>query len=204
MARLVTPVGKRDHLLGAVRAATTLVEYGNYECSHCAQTQRVVTQLRQRLNGELCFAYRHFPRGVLHSATQRAAEAAEAAGAQGQFWAMHRLLLEHTHDLDDATIALCAVTLELDMPRFLHDLQQGVYANRVREDFQSGLLSGVNGTPTFYINGVRHDDYWDVDTLLTAIQSSFTATEDKPACCPGARQATLTPELGRFVLAIGG
>lgn len=183
MTRLVLPVGKRDHLLGAARAAVTLVEYGNYECSHCAQTERIVAQLLQRLNGDLRFAYRHFPRGRLNSASQRAAEAAEAAGAQGKFWAMHRLLLEHTHHLDDATIALCAVTLELDIPRFLSDLKLGVYAAKVREDFQSGLRSGVNGSPTFYINGVRHDDYWDVDTLLTAMEISIMEAEGKFACC---------------------
>ena len=191
MTRLILPVGKRDHTLGGETAAITLVEYGNYECSHCAQTERIVKELRQRLNGELRFVYRHFPRGQFHSATQRAAEAAEAAGAQGKFWAMHRLLLEHTHKLDDATIALCAATLELDMPRFLYDLTQSVYAERVREDFQSGLRSGVNGTPTFYINGVRHDDYWDVDTLLTAIESSFMETEEKFVYCPRARRVTV-------------
>jgi protein-disulfide isomerase len=175
MTRLVLPVGKRDHTLGGEHAAITLVEYGNYECSHCAQIERVVTQLRQRLNVELRFVYRHFPRGLLPSASRRAAEAAEAAGAQGRFWEMHRLLLKHAHHLDDATIALCAATLGLDMPCFLYDLKMGVYAERVREDFQSGLHSGVNSTPTFYINGARHDDYWDVDTLLTAIECSFNA-----------------------------
>jgi protein-disulfide isomerase len=186
MTRLILPVGKRDHTLGGERAAITLVEYGNYECSHCAQTERIVAQVRQRLNGGLRFIYRHFPRGRVHSASQRAAEAAEAAGAQGKFWAMHGLLLERSGKLDDANIAVCAASLELDMPRFLYELMQGVYAERVRDDFQSGLRSGVNGTPTFYINGVRHDDFWDVDTLLTAMQSSCHETEDKFAYCPRA------------------
>jgi protein-disulfide isomerase len=123
----------------------------------------------------------------LNSASQRAAEAAEAAGAQGRFWEMHRLLLEHTSHLDKATLAVCAVTLGLDMSRFLSDLKQGVYAERVCEDFQSGLRSGVNGTPTFYINSVRHDDYWDADTLLASMKHSLMETEEQVACCCGVR-----------------
>src|SRR5579871_844922 len=165
MTRLILPVGRRDHTLGAERAAITLVEYGKYDCSHCVQTERIVAELRQRFSGGLRFVYRHFPRGRPHSPSQRAAEAAEAAGAQGKFWEMHRLLLEQTYHLDDATLGLCAVTLGLDIPSFLYDLKQGIHTAKVREDFQSGLLGGVNGTPTFFINGVRHDDYWDTDTL---------------------------------------
>lgn len=199
MTRLLLPVGKRDHTLGSKRAAITLVEYGNYECSHCAQTRRVVIQLHQRLNGDLRFVYRHFPRGRPNSASQRAAEAAEAAGAQGKFWAMHRLLLEHTRHLDDATIALCAATLELDMSRFLCELKEGVYAEKVREDFQSGLRSGVNSTPTFYINGVRHDDFWDVDTLLTAMDCSRIVLEEKPVT--RAAEALFVPATKRWSFA---
>jgi protein-disulfide isomerase len=181
MTRLTLPVGKRDHTLGVEKASITLVEYGNYACAHCAQTKHIVEEIRRRLNGDLRFVYRHFPHTGLHSSSQRAAEAAEAAGAQGWFWEMHRLLFEHPHDLSDATIGLCAATLGLDMPRFLRDLKQGVYAEKVREDFESGLRSRVNGTPTFYINGVRHDDYWDADTLLAAMERSRMATEDKCA-----------------------
>jgi len=188
MARLLLPVGARDHTLGSPRAVVSLVEYGQYGCARCAGTLPIVALLRRRLNGNLRFTYRHFPRTTLHSITQRAAEAAEAAGAQGRFWQMHRLLFEHAHHLDDATIALCAATLDLNMPRFLHDLAQHVYTERVRADFENGLLSGVNVTPTFYINGVRHDDYWDADTLMEAIECSFMATEDRFAGSPRARQ----------------
>ncbi len=191
MTRLSLPVGIRDHSQGEERAAMTLVAYGNYECSHCAQIERIVAQLRRQLHGELCFVYRHFPRGRPTSASQRAAEAAEAAGAQGKFWEMHRLLGKHTHSLDETTLGLCAVTLGLDMPRFFYDLKQGVHAEKVRQDFQSGLRSGVNSTPTFYINGVRHDDYWDADTLLSAIESSLMVTEDRFVGCPGGRQVAV-------------
>src|SRR5579872_6337659 len=188
MTRLILPAGKRDHTQGAENATITLVEYGHYECSHCARTQRVVEALRGRLNGDLRFVYRHFPRVQMHSASQCAAEAAEAAGAQGRFWEMHRLLFEHTHELNDATIALCAATLLLDMGRFFHDLRHHVYAARVREDFQSGLRSGVNGTPTFFINGIRHDDYWDTDTLLAAIERYNVVTEETLVAHRGWRQ----------------
>lgn len=183
MTHLILPAGTRDHTLGANYAAITLVEYGNYECSHCAQVEHIVAQLRRRLYGELRFVYRHFPRGRPSSISQRAAEAAEAAGAQGKFWEMHRLLLEHTNALEDATLWLCAASLGLDLPRFFYDLKQGGYAEKVRQDFQSGLQSGVNVTPTFYINGVRHDDYWDVDTLLTAMESNLMETIDRFAGC---------------------
>ena len=92
---------------------------------------------------------------------------------------MHRLLFDHTHHLDDATLTFCAATLRLDIPLFLSDLEQHVYARRVREDFESGLESGVCSTPTLYINGVRHDDYGDVDTLLTAMDNNLKDTEGK-------------------------
>lgn len=171
MTHLILPVGARDHTLGSPDAAVTLVEYGHYECAHCAQSQPIVALLRRQLNGNLRFTYRHFPRTKRHSITHRAAEAAEAAGAQGKFWEMHWLLLEHTQHLDSVTIGLCATALGLDMLRFLSELEQGVYRERVQEHFESGLRSGVSSTPTFFINSIRHDDYWDADTLLAATES---------------------------------
>ncbi|HLK61289.1 MAG TPA: thioredoxin domain-containing protein [Chthonomonadaceae bacterium] len=173
MTRLFLPVSTRDHMLGAKNAPFTLVEYGHYACSHCASIERTVMQQQRRLDGELRFVYRHFPPTRFFSSAQRAAEAAEAAGAQGKFWEMHRLLFGYTHHLEDAILVFCAATLRLDMPRFLSDLNQHVYAERVREDFESGLRSGVSSTPTFYINGVRHDDFGDADTLLEAMERSF-------------------------------
>jgi protein-disulfide isomerase len=170
MTHLILPVGIRDHTLGAKDALFTLVEYGNYERSHCACTQRTIALLQRWMHGEVRFVYRHFPQVRLNSMSLRAAEAAEAAAAQGKFWEMHRMLFEYTRQLDDATLVFCAGTLRLDMPRFLNDLKQHVYARRVREDFESGLSSGVCSAPTFYINGVRHDDYGDADTLLEAME----------------------------------
>lgn len=177
MTRLILPVGARDHTRGPKNAPVTLVEYGRYLCPHCALVEQTVEELQQRLNGALCFVYRHFPPARLHSVSQRAGEAAEAAGAQGKFWEMHALLFEYAPNLDDATLALCASTLGLDMSRFLFDLKRGVYAEKVCEDFDSGVRSGVNATPTFYINGVRHDDYGDADTLLAAMRKHFPEGE---------------------------
>lgn len=179
MTRLVLPVGKRDHLLGEANAPITLVEYGSYECSHCAQAERVVSQLQRLLNGNMRYVYRHFPSGLDHSTSRRAAEAAEAAGAQGKFWEMHGLLLENAHNLNDATIAVCAAALDLNVPYFLYELNHGAYAEKVREDFLSGLQGGVNGTPTFFINSIRHDDYWDIDTLLAAVENSLAESEEQ-------------------------
>lgn len=203
MTRLMLPVGTRDHILGSPGAAITLVEYGHYECAHCAQAHPIVMLLRRQLNGNLRYTYRHFPRTQRLSITQRAAEAVEAAGAQGKFWEMHWLLLEHTHDLSDATIGLGATALGLDMPRFLSALKQGIYAERVREDFESGLRSGVSSTPTFFINGDRHDDYWDADTLFAAMERRIAEASDRLADChdaPGAqstkvRSASIRPLL---------
>lgn len=184
MNHLVLPVDTRDHALGEQNASITLVEYGHYACTHCAQVARTVQALRRSLDGELRFVYRHFPPARFHPTAQRAAEAAEAAAGQGKFWEMHWLLLEHVSRLDDATLALCAATLGLDMPRFLYDLEQGVHAGKVQRDFESGLHSGVSGTPTFYINGVRHDDYADADTLLAAMRRHLTGGESLPGNHP--------------------
>jgi protein-disulfide isomerase len=187
MTHLILPVGARDHTLGPSNAPVVLMEYGQYECSHCALVVQTVEVLRQRLNGALCFAYRHFPPARLDSGARRAAEAAEAAGAQGKFWEMHGLLFEHTSHLDDATLALCAATVGLDMPRFLDDLKQGIYAAKVREDFEGGLRSGISSTPTFFINGIRHDDYGDADTLLAAIQRQLADQENGRGVYPRER-----------------
>jgi protein-disulfide isomerase len=104
----------------------------------------------------------------MHRRGFRAAEAAEAAGAQGQFWAMHDMLFEHQHALEDADLLSYADYLGLDLPRFVAELADGTHEVKVRSDFMSGVRSGVNGTPSFFINGIRHDGPWDVDSLTEA------------------------------------
>jgi protein-disulfide isomerase len=175
--RLTLPVGPRDHILGPSTAPVTLVEYGDFECSHCGHAHSVVKTLLKHLGRQLRFAYRHFPLATAHPRAEPAAEAAEAAGAQGKFWPMHDTLFEHQEALEDEDLLLYGTDLGLDVPNFVSDLINGVYAPKVREDFMSGVRSGVNGTPSFFINGVRHDDSYDFDVLLAAIVSAMEDAE---------------------------
>ncbi len=169
-ARLTLPVGDRDHLQGPPDAAVTLVEYGDYECPHCGRAYPIVKEVQKQMGRRLRFVYRNFPLRETHPHAQHAAEAAEAAGAQGKFWEMHDRLFERQFALDDDALIEYAGDLGLDVARFRRELADRVYEPRVREDFRSGMLSGVNGTPTFFINGARHDDAWDVELLLAALQ----------------------------------
>lgn len=168
--RLALPVSRRDHVLGPATAPVTLVEYGDFQCPYCGAAHPVVREVRRRLGDELRFAFRHFPLANVHPNAEPAAEAAEAAGAQGKFWEMHDLLFEHQDLLDAESLLSYAGILGLDMHRFVLELSQGIHMPRVREDFQSGVRSGVNGTPTFFINEVRHDGGYDVVSLIKAIE----------------------------------
>ena len=172
LARLSLPVSDRDHAQGAADAVVTLVEYGDYECPHCGRAYPIVKEVQRRLGPQLRFVFRNFPLGEIHPHAQHAAEAAEAAAAQGRFWEMHDALFEHQGALDDRHLVQYATALALDDERLQRDLASHAYADRVREDFISGVRSGVNGTPTFFINGVRHDDAWDVESLVEALQAA--------------------------------
>jgi protein-disulfide isomerase len=169
-AKLTPPVSERDHIQGPETATVTLVEYGDYECPFCGQAYPIVKEIQRRLGDQLCFVFRNFPLTQTHPHAEHAAEAAEAAGEQNRFWEMHDYLFEHQRALDDAHLLEYATALNLDQARFKRDLAAHAFANRVREDFLSGVRSGVNGTPTFFINGIRHDDSYDLETLLAAIE----------------------------------
>ena len=171
-ARLTLPVSERDHVQGPATAPVTLVEYGDYECPYCGAAYPIVKEVQARLGDQLRFVYRHFPLSQAHPHAEHAAEAAEAAGAQGQFWAMHDTLFENQRALDDAYLRLYAESLGLNLERFDDEMLRHVHAGRVREDFVSGVRSGVNGTPTFFINDVRHDGSYDLATLLQAIEAA--------------------------------
>ena len=170
--RLTVPVSERDHVLGPPTAPVTVVEYGDYECPYCGAAHAVVHELRRTIGDEFRFAFRHFPLSQIHHHALEAALAAEAAGAQGRFWEMHDLLFANQANLDGQAFLLFARELGLDVPRFVQDLQEQTYASRIREDFMSGVRSGVNGTPTFFINGIRHNDGWDLQSLLEAIEEA--------------------------------
>jgi len=169
-AVLTLPVSDgRDHVQGPADAAVTLVEYGDYECPYCGAAYPIIKEVQARMGEQLRFAFRNFPIATSHAHAEQAAEAAEAAAAQTKFWEMHDLLYENQKRLRDEDLRGYAEKLGLDLDRFDKDLTGHVHAARVHEDFMSGVRSGVNGTPTFYIDGIRYDDPYDVDTLLSAL-----------------------------------
>jgi protein-disulfide isomerase len=171
-AKLVQPVGKRDHIMGPENAPVTLVEYGDYECPYCGAAHLILKKAQEVMGDNLRFVFRHFPLTQTHPHAEAAAEAAEAASAQDHFWEMHDLLFENQQMLDPRHLLGFAEQLRLDTVRFARELKQHVYHERVRDDFTNGVRSGVNGTPAFFINGLRHDGSWELGPLLNALESA--------------------------------
>jgi protein-disulfide isomerase len=168
---LTLPVSEdRDHTQGSADARVTLVEYGDYECPYCGEAYPIVKDIQARMGERLRFVFRNFPITTSHPHAERAAEAAEAAAAQGRFWEMHDYLYENQRRLRDDDLRSYAQALDLDVALFDKELAEQVHADRVHEDFMSGVRSGVNGTPTFFINGRRHDDSYDPETLHSALR----------------------------------
>ena len=163
---------ERDHIQGPASAPVTLVEYGDYQCPYCGMAYPIVKSLQQALGDRVRFVFRNFPLRDSHPHAEHAAEAAESAGAQGSFWEMHDTLYENQEQLEDSDLLAYAKELDLDPNQVARDLEDGTYVKRVREDFRSGVKSGVNGTPTFFVNGVRYDEGWnDPDQFLRALRS---------------------------------
>jgi protein-disulfide isomerase len=171
-ALLQFPVSDRDHVQGAADAPVTLLEYGDYECPYCGRAYPIIKEVQRRLGRRLRFAFRNFPLAEAHPHAEHAAEAAEAAGNQGKYWEMHDALFEHQQALGDPYLLQYAAAIGLDADRFEQELSSHIHARHVRADFLGGIRSGVNGTPTFFINDVRHDEAWDIDTLVRAIESA--------------------------------
>jgi protein-disulfide isomerase len=159
-AQLTPPVSADDHVAGPADAPVTLVEYGDYQCPYCGMAHPIVKRAQRELGNQLRFVFRHFPLAEIHPHARLAAQAAEAAGAQGKFWEMHDMLFEHQDALEVEDLAGYAESLGLDTIKFARDLEAGTFAKRVRDDFRSGVKSGVNGTPTFFMNGARYDGSW--------------------------------------------
>ncbi|MFZ1995869.1 MAG: Na+/H+ antiporter NhaA [Solirubrobacteraceae bacterium] len=160
---------ERDHIRGPAEAAVTLVEYGDLECPYCGQAEDVIRELLSDF-GDLRYVWRHLPLNDVHPHAQLAAEASEAAGAQGRFWEMHDLMLAHQDELTLRQIVGHAQGLGLDIERFKEHLRKRKGAPRIAEDVESADLSGVSGTPSFFINGHRHQDAYDIDTLTGAVR----------------------------------
>ncbi|HEU4563695.1 MAG TPA: thioredoxin domain-containing protein [Gemmatimonadaceae bacterium] len=175
--QLTPPVGGDDHVAGPDDAPVTLVEYGDFECPYCGMAYPIVHAIRRALGPRLRFVYRHFPLRESHPHAQHAAEAAEAAGAQGKFWAMHDQLFEHQDALGDAALIHYARAIGLDADRVARELEARTFEPRVRQNFRSGVKSGVNGTPTFFINGERYDGTWaDERAFLHALREAAEAS----------------------------
>ena len=173
MNRLTEPLGPRDHVLGRPDAPATLVEYGDYECPFCGRAEGEVEEVLRRLGNDIRYAYRHFPLTQLHPHALFAAQTAEAAGAQGHFWEMHALLFDNQDALAPEDVVAYAGALDLDLARLIDDQQAGIQLFKVQRDFESGLRSGVTGTPTFFVNDCRHQGGWDAESLTAALHSAL-------------------------------
>jgi len=167
--RLSASITSDDHVQGPIDAAVTLVQYGDYECPYTRMSRHSVHQLQREYPDRLRFVFRHFPLEAIHPHARSAATAAEAAGAQTDFWRMHEYLFEHQKALAESDLHRYALELRLDGERFEHDRRSSRVRERVERDLASGEAGGVQGTPTFYVNGIRHDGSYDVDSLRSAV-----------------------------------
>lgn len=172
MSTLKVAITSEDHAQGPESAPVTLVEYGDYECPHCGRAHPIVKQVQERFGDRLRFVFRNFPLSEMHPHARTAAEVAEFAGAQAKFWEMHDLLFENQERLGDPLFSTLAKKLGLSTTALAQALEKGELEPRVRADFRGGIRSGVNGTPTFFINGNRHDDSFDFETLVSAISQA--------------------------------
>ena len=178
-----------DHSLGPADAPVTLVEYGDFQCPYCAQAHPIVTAVRARLGPTVRFVFRNFPLTEIHPRALRAAEAAESVADRAgpdAYWAMHDALFEHQQDsasaLDDAHLVRYAVSAGADAAGVAADLAAGAHEERIRADFMTGVRSGVNGTPTFFVNGERFDGDWtDARAFAAALQAAADAATSAPA-----------------------
>jgi protein-disulfide isomerase len=175
MAKLRVPVTQRDHILGPAKARVTLVEYGDYECPHCALAHPIVNAVRDHFGSELRFVFRHFPLTQTHPNAETAAESAEFAGAHGRFWEMHDGIYENQDQLGLTLLFSLVAALGLPETDLRDALATSAYQPKVRADFLGGLRSGVNGTPSFFINGERHEGSYEFATLVAAIGAQLHA-----------------------------
>ena len=179
---LKRPAQKDDWVKGSLDAGVTLIEYGDFQCPFCGEAYWELERLNDAAGDRLAFVYRHFPLVQVHPYAQIAAEAAEAAGAQGRFWEMHGTLFENQADLRPESLLQYAQALGLDMERFSDDLEQHRHRSKVRRDFMEGVRSGVNGTPTFFVNGERYVGPNTAEGLLAALQGQPTEASGYSLC----------------------
>jgi protein-disulfide isomerase len=171
VSTLKVPVSTADHIQGEENAALTLVEYGDYECPHCGRAYPIVKRVQKHFGKRLRFVFRNFPLGEMHPHAEFAAETAEFAGTHGKFWEMHDLLFESQNRLGGELFEELAKRLKLTSADLLAALEKREFLARVRTDFAGGVRSGVNGTPTFFVNGQRHDAPFEYVDLVAAIEA---------------------------------
>ena len=171
MAQLHPAVSNNDHIQGSADAAIELVEYGDYQCPYCAQAYSIIKSLQRSFGKNLKFVFRNFPLTEMHPYAMNAALAAEAAALQNKFWEMHDYIYEHQQRLDDKSLLGYAEKLGLDLKRFKNDIKLDTLTNKVEQDFESGARSGVNGTPSFYVNGKKYNGDWELDAFEEFLRS---------------------------------
>ena len=175
-AKLRIPVSDADHARGPVHAPIVLVQYGDYQCPHCGAAYPITEQLQETLKGEMRFVFRHFSMTQIHPEALNAARAAEAAGMQGRFWQMHSMLFENQDSLRVGNLLAFATATRLVLKKFAKDMESAYVEEKIQEDFRGGVRSGVNGTPTFFINGLRYDGDWAYEPFLMALLETANLT----------------------------
>ncbi|MEO6316247.1 MAG: DsbA family protein [Chitinophagaceae bacterium] len=171
MAKLKPAVSDKDNIQGNTSAPVELVEYGDYECPHCGRAYPIVKAIQEKMGDKLKFVFRNFPLAEIHPHAVNAAIATEAAALQNKFWEMHDYIFEHQRRLDDASLIAYATHLQLDVQQFENDFSKTELAQKVDDDFESGMRSGVNGTPSFFINGEKYNGNWEGEEFLDYLQS---------------------------------
>jgi protein-disulfide isomerase len=177
MSTLKIPVGPTDHVQGDASAPVTLVEYGDYECPYCGRAFPIVKKVQKHFGKQLRFVFRNFPLTEMHPNAEFAAELAEFAAAHGKFWEMHDLLYENQGRLGGVLYSELAHKLNLSPGDLSAALEKREFAGKVHADFSGGVRSGVNGTPTFFINNARLDSPWEYDDLVSAIDAAISAAK---------------------------
>ncbi len=165
--QLKTAVTNQDHIQGSNNAPIKLVEYGDYQCSYCGEAYPIIKAIQQNLGKDLELVFRNFPLSEMHPDAENAAKAAEAAALQNKFWEMHDMLYENQQQLDESHLVQYAKKLGLDINQFQSDMQGKAVSDKIENDFESGVKSGVNGTPSFYINGEKYDGNWQDEDVFT-------------------------------------
>jgi protein-disulfide isomerase len=170
--KLTVPVNiGSDHIRGSINAPITIVEYGDYECPYTGMAYPVVQDIMKQFGDQIYFVFRNFPLNDIHPHAQHAAEAAEAAAAQDKFWQMHDYLFKHQKALDDNHLLEYAQKVGLDIDKFKKEISEHIYAPLINKSLKAGIDSGVEGTPTFFVNGVRYEDSWDLDTFSNMLKN---------------------------------